>query len=808
MKGISMKKFYSLFLAIFVAVSFTHPAWAGETSIIPSSGTEYPSFAIPIALATTSSATTGTYTSVTQQLYLASELTEAGVKANDSISGLTFYYEGKSNSAISSNVTRHLKIFITNSTLSADSFEIHTLTNDYGLSRYRYIFEDPGNICVCDKEVTATSVAAGKTGEWNIDFSTNFKWNGSSNIILTVFDVTNTAFDLLNFRFKIKSTDHSRFISNYWITSGTPNASSLVSSLGGAEGNLYPTSNSAMANQMSGHRYVTELKFSIVSPIPAPTGLSAGSISTNSATLSWGAVTGVTATGYNVKWGKTSGALDHSASVGSSTTSLSISGLDDGETYYFAVQTVTADGTSDFSGEANFTTTAIPHVHNEISFNKWTSTTTLPTSGNYYLANDVSMGWENADVTLTGNLNLCLNGKIADLGIYKIIVPDGYTLQIFDNEGNGKITSMFAGDIGTGIIYTGVITVLSGGTLILGEGAIENTFPADDEDGYKSIAIANNGTLKLSGAPVITSAEMDICLAPTIPAKVITIESGKPLTNSTPYKVYKSSSSVITSGWANMGGANPADFFSASDDSHAVILEDGEAKLVKVISLSDSQDNSSTITNGVNQGTPIMVVMTRSFTSASYNTICLPFNLTDAQLQEVFGSGYDLQAFQGADLDGETLLLSFSKVTSLTAGDPYLIQPSINVVNPTFNGVTIPSGLSATPAAVVTSLINFQGVYSPTDVGSGKNILFVGAKNELFWNNNASGELKGFRAFFTAKNGAAQAISARIVKKDNAATAIDNVQGDDIQCKKVLQNGQLLIQHNGTMYNVQGQMVK
>ena len=239
-----MKKFYSLFLAIFVAVSFTHPAWAGETSIIPSSGTEYNSYAIPIALATTNTATTGTYTSVTQQLYLASELTEAGVKANDIISGLTFYYVGKDNSVISSDVTRHLKIFITNSTLSADSFEIHTLTNDYNISRYRYIFVNPGDICVCDKEVTATSVAANNIGEWNIDFSTNFTWDGSSNIILTVFDVTNTAFNP-NFRFKIKATAHSRFISDYWTTSDTPNASSLVGSLSGAEGNLYPTSNSA-----------------------------------------------------------------------------------------------------------------------------------------------------------------------------------------------------------------------------------------------------------------------------------------------------------------------------------------------------------------------------------------------------------------------------------------------------------------------------------------------------------------------------------------------------------------------------------
>ncbi len=37
---------------------------------------------------------------------------------------------------------------------------------------------------------------------------------------------------------------------------------------------------------------------------------------------------------------------------------------------------------------------------------------------------------------------------------------------------------------------------------------------------------------------------------------------------------------------------------------------------------------------------------------------------------------------------------------------------------------------------------------------------------------------------------------------------IENVQRDDVQCTKVLRDGQLYIMYNGTMYNVQGQMVK
>ena len=40
------------------------------------------------------------------------------------------------------------------------------------------------------------------------------------------------------------------------------------------------------------------------------------------------------------------------------------------------------------------------------------------------------------------------------------------------------------------------------------------------------------------------------------------------------------------------------------------------------------------------------------------------------------------------------------------------------------------------------------------------------------------------------------------------ATGVEDVQGNNVQCTKVLINGQLYIMYNGTMYNVQGQLVK
>lgn len=42
----------------------------------------------------------------------------------------------------------------------------------------------------------------------------------------------------------------------------------------------------------------------------------------------------------------------------------------------------------------------------------------------------------------------------------------------------------------------------------------------------------------------------------------------------------------------------------------------------------------------------------------------------------------------------------------------------------------------------------------------------------------------------------------------NVPTGVDNVQSDNVPCTKVLRDGVLYIIHNGTMYNVQGQLIK
>ena len=78
------------------------------------------------------------------------------------------------------------------------------------------------------------------------------------------------------------------------------------------------------------------------------------------------------------------------------------------------------------------------HFHDGISFAKWTSTNSLPDSGNVYLAGNVSTG---SALELTDTLNLCLNGRrITCTGNTYLLLLAYENMTIFDSDdGTGVI---------------------------------------------------------------------------------------------------------------------------------------------------------------------------------------------------------------------------------------------------------------------------------------------------------------------------------------------------------------------------------
>ena len=233
------------------------------------------------------------------------------------------------------------------------------------------------------------------------------------------------------------------------------------------------------------------------------------------------------------------------------------------------------------------------------------------------------------------------------------------------------------------------------------------------------------------------------------------------------------------------------------------------------IDVFDTKDNSAyfnlvsssggLIKDPVDGSLDLQVHTNRAFTSSQYNTICVPFPITSAQMSSIFGGGYDLQEFDHSEFDGEELNLYFTQRTDLAAGKPYLLKPSHDVADMTHPWSNIE--VSAPVDNTSDTYISFHGVFAPTTLTQNdKNLLFLGADNELFWPNTTN-PLKGFRAYFEVKGGARKAVRARIVKGEESTQALDNTVAPNAVQKRII-NGQLFIEKNGTLYNAQGQIVK
>ncbi len=219
---------------------------------------------------------------------------------------------------------------------------------------------------------------------------------------------------------------------------------------------------------------------------------------------------------------------------------------------------------------------------------------------------------------------------------------------------------------------------------------------------------------------------------------------------------------------------------------------------------------------------PFTMQLTRSLSDAYYNTFCSPIDMSAAQVNATFGSGTKIHALNSTTYDsGENLLtLNFSDSQDfIEAGVPYIILPKNNVSNPEFADVD-PSSVATIGANVNTTDVIFYGNLSPVAVTSdqvnAQSFIFLQAENHLTWANG--GTLKGMRAYWLLKPGVPAHVLARrpVMRIGNSATAIEEVQSDNVQsatsgqykCTKVLRDGQLYLMHEGTMYDVQGKEIK
>lgn len=143
--------------------------------------------------------------------------------------------------------------------------------------------------------------------------------------------------------------------------------------------------------------------------------------------------------------------------------------------------------------------------------------------------------------------------------------------------------------------------------------------------------------------------------------------------------------------------------------------------------------------------TAVHFKLKRSFVADdTWYTICLPFNVAQKQLVEVFGGeNVELRTFDHM----EGMVMYFKPVDDLAAGVPYLIKPNKNLDNLLFENVKI--DMAAHPDLQVGADGYFmKGTYQVTELNPDGTNLFLGDNNTFFRPSENDHRMKGTRVYF------------------------------------------------------------
>lgn len=183
------------------------------------------------------------------------------------------------------------------------------------------------------------------------------------------------------------------------------------------------------------------------------------------------------------------------------------------------------------------------------------------------------------------------------------------------------------------------------------------------------------------------------------------------------------------------------------------------------------------------------VKLNRTLVANKWNTLCVPFAISEEEIKANFGEGTLVEKFEAVNGNA----VNFADATSIEAGVPYLIKPTVAGTTYTFNGKEVSADA---PKAEGNADVTFQGIYSPTDITNNGTVKAAGVTEDgkvLFV--NAGSHTKAFRCFFTISDNASITPAMLKVSIKGVETAINSIVMDNSNAT------------DNAIYNLQGQRV-
>lgn len=221
---------------------------------------------------------------------------------------------------------------------------------------------------------------------------------------------------------------------------------------------------------------------------------------------------------------------------------------------------------------------------------------------------------------------------------------------------------------------------------------------------------------------------------------------------------------------ANMPSSKQAGWFSF-----------GDVRLVRLGNLDVTLDEA---TDNTIKAMAANVTLKRTFVANKWNTLVLPFAVSDADVKTTFGADAKIVKYSNAD-DANINFTTSTK--GIKANVPVLIMPAaVNVENTyTFNGVSI---VVADPKADGTSY-SFVGSYKPYDLVNDDYMLYA----DKWWKTETGDtyKIKAFRAYIKANTPAAAKQLNLVIDGQTTGLNLNTVNGNI----------------EGETYNIAGQRV-
>ena len=183
------------------------------------------------------------------------------------------------------------------------------------------------------------------------------------------------------------------------------------------------------------------------------------------------------------------------------------------------------------------------------------------------------------------------------------------------------------------------------------------------------------------------------------------------------------------------------------------------------------------------------ITLNRTLVANKWNTLCVPFAISEEEIKANFGEGTLVEKLEA--VNGNTV--NFANATSIEAGVPYLIKPTVASTTYTFNGKEVSADAPKTEG---NADVTFQGIYSPTDITNDGTVKAAGVTEDgkvLFV--NAGSQTKAFRCFFTISDNASITPAMLKVSIKGVETAINSIVMDNSNAT------------DNAIYNLQGQRV-